>query len=123
MICGFCGQGPPTNAAEQIDITGWCFVAGLFSFAPQTNLFLCPECKQILRVGLDWAMEHHHGAGDCTLSDSLACAFAFHVGQYHAGTSFNGQQYNPLQVFSPTFVDPDGWGRSRVGEMDPRNTR
>ena len=43
----------------------------------KTMLF-CPTCFGTARVGLDWALEH----GGESIIVSVACAFAFQLGQY-----------------------------------------
>jgi hypothetical protein len=57
------------------DPEGWEQLKGLHG---DKALLLCPSCQGSFRVGLDWSLER---GGEPLLSESIACAFAFQIGQ------------------------------------------
>jgi hypothetical protein len=79
--CDSCGatasMRPPENLGyyARRNAEGWEEVAG---FTGTKKLLLCPSCFGTFRVGLDWSLEK---GGRGTLTESIACAFAFQLGQ------------------------------------------
>lgn len=65
-----------------------------------TYQYICPECVSRLRVGADYALET---AGQGTLTESIACAFAFQLGQMLGGRSVL------WQMMRPEFVAGERW--------------
>lgn len=92
------------------------------TIASREKLILCPSCQGTFRVGLDWALERN---GEPPLSESIACAFAFQVGQYCAGATDHRTDavFTNPEVLMPDFVDPRGWGKFGWGRWsDVRRT-
>lgn len=83
-VCDMCGTTAPAVKAgrypNQYDDTpdGWHEVKGLRPGEGFKGMDCCPGCYGTVRVGLDWSLDR---GGEPLLSESIACAFAFHLGQ------------------------------------------
>jgi len=60
------------------------------------DLLLCPSCQGSFRVGLDWSLGR---GGEPLLSESIACAFAFQLGQTLAYPSYDWRRW--VRLMSP----------------------
>jgi hypothetical protein len=95
---------------------GWAVVSHIFGVDRHAGI--CPTCKPVVVVGLDWATENVDRDG--TLSDSIACAFAFHLGQYEDAAHGSGWDvparlpdgsWGPIRWRDASFISPDTLGR------------
>jgi hypothetical protein len=99
---------------------GWCCVQGLNGGGQADEFWLCPGCRGLLAVGFDWSQAQ---GNQPLLSESVACAFAFHLGQYDAAARAQGWETDAStgrqhhrDWRSETFTAPEtlgqhGWGR------------
>lgn len=113
VTCIVCRKEYPVAEAKD----GWFFMQGFYE--PGVLVVACPSCKPVYAVGIDNALAM---GGEPPLSSSIACAWAFHLGQYEASAiaeGWDGKGPHRRDVGdwrARTFTRPEtlgthGWGR------------